>query len=176
MEAEATRPVPTAPPFTFIDLFAGIGGMRLGFEAIGGKCIFTCERDPYCQKTYAANFPDDEHESAKTENNNKPDFLFPGQTEYQDNTFPAALLTMLASKSSCKDRWRQVLSEAQRIEKKHLVTLEPGISENQTEEMRAKSLQLVLPQSLHETYRDSQRCWLMNVAAFVSLVAARQAL
>lgn len=47
--------------FTFIDLFAGIGGLRLGFEAIGGECIFTCERDRYCQQTYLANFCDDAH-------------------------------------------------------------------------------------------------------------------
>ncbi|WP_373503135.1 DNA (cytosine-5-)-methyltransferase [Aestuariivirga sp.] len=50
------------PPFTFIDLFAGIGGLRRGFEAIGGKCIFTSEWDRYSQKTYRANFPDDDHE------------------------------------------------------------------------------------------------------------------
>lgn len=44
--------------FTFIDLFAGIGGMRSGFEAQGGKCVFTSEWDTYAQKTYTANFPD----------------------------------------------------------------------------------------------------------------------
>jgi hypothetical protein len=63
---------------------------------------------------------------------------------------------MLGSKSSCKDRWRQVLSETERIPHKHLLTLEPGISENQTDEMRAKLLQLVLPASLHTTYREAQ--------------------
>lgn len=53
-----------SPAFTFIDLFAGIGGLRKGFEAIGGRCIFTCEWDRYCQQTYRANFPDDTHEIA----------------------------------------------------------------------------------------------------------------
>lgn len=42
--------------FTFIDLFAGIGGMRLAFEACGGECVFTSEWDRYCQKTYLDNF------------------------------------------------------------------------------------------------------------------------
>ncbi len=52
------------PPadFTFIDLFAGIGGLRRGFESIGGRCVFTSEWDKYSQKTYRANFPDDDHE------------------------------------------------------------------------------------------------------------------
>jgi DNA (cytosine-5)-methyltransferase 1 len=43
--------------FKFIDLFAGIGGIRVAFESIGGECIFTSEWDDYAQKTYAANFP-----------------------------------------------------------------------------------------------------------------------
>jgi DNA (cytosine-5)-methyltransferase 1 len=47
------------PKFTFVDLFAGIGGMRRGFEAVGGQCVFTSEWDRYCQKTYVANFPAD---------------------------------------------------------------------------------------------------------------------
>lgn len=54
---------PKQPAFRFIDLFAGIGGMRKGFEAVGGKCIFTSEWDSYAQLTYRANFPDD-HEIA----------------------------------------------------------------------------------------------------------------
>lgn len=45
-----------AAAFTFIDLFAGIGGMRLAFESIGGRCVFTSEWNPFAQKTYAANF------------------------------------------------------------------------------------------------------------------------
>lgn len=49
------------PDFTFIDLFAGIGGIRRGFEAAGGKCIFTSEWDKYAQTTYRANFHDDHH-------------------------------------------------------------------------------------------------------------------
>lgn len=43
--------------FTFIDLFAGVGGIRVAFESIGGECVFTSEWDDYAQKTYAANFP-----------------------------------------------------------------------------------------------------------------------
>lgn len=110
----------------------------------------------------------------ETENRNKPDFLFPGQVEYRDADFPAARLTMLRSKSTLKDRWRQVLSEAVRIDQKHLLTMEPGISENQTDEMRAKHLQLVLPRKLHETFKVSQQAWLMDVAGFLALVAMRQ--
>ncbi|MFV0644785.1 MAG: type II restriction endonuclease [Sphingomonadaceae bacterium] len=111
---------------------------------------------------------------ARTENNNKPDFLFPGKHEYHNPAFPAARLTMLGAKSTLKDRWRQVLSEAARIENKHLLTLEPGISENQTDEMQAKSLQLVIPRSLHNTYRLTQQAWLMAVADFLPIVRERQ--
>ncbi|MFZ7104863.1 MAG: DNA (cytosine-5-)-methyltransferase [Peptococcaceae bacterium] len=42
--------------FTFIDLFSGIGGLRMGFEAVGGKCVFSCEWNKYCRQTYKANF------------------------------------------------------------------------------------------------------------------------
>lgn len=44
--------------FRFIDLFAGIGGLRMGFQSIGGRCVFTSEWDEHSRKTYALNFPD----------------------------------------------------------------------------------------------------------------------
>lgn len=48
----------TTHEFTFIDLFAGIGGIRMGFESAGGKCVFTSEWNVFSQKTYRENFPD----------------------------------------------------------------------------------------------------------------------
>jgi len=47
--------------FRFIDLFAGIGGIRMAFEVYGGRCVFTSEWNPYAQKTYLANFPGSAH-------------------------------------------------------------------------------------------------------------------
>ncbi|HEV2155804.1 DNA (cytosine-5-)-methyltransferase [Bradyrhizobium sp.] len=54
---------PAAPGIRFIDLFAGIGGLRLGFQSIGGRCVFTSEWDAKCQETYKHNFADN-HEIA----------------------------------------------------------------------------------------------------------------
>ena len=54
----AVMPVPAQSRFTFIDLFAGIGGLRRGFDAIGGRCVFTSEWNKFAQQTYAANFRD----------------------------------------------------------------------------------------------------------------------
>lgn len=53
--------VPGALPFTFIDLFAGIGGLRLGLERVGGRCLYSCEWDRYSQKTYKAWFDEVPH-------------------------------------------------------------------------------------------------------------------
>ncbi|MDD9901200.1 MAG: DNA (cytosine-5-)-methyltransferase [Alphaproteobacteria bacterium] len=57
MKSPAKRPGAAArPAFSFIDLFAGIGGLRLGFEAAGGQCVFTSEWDRFARETYRANF------------------------------------------------------------------------------------------------------------------------
>lgn len=50
-----------AEAFSFIDLFAGIGGLRIGFERAGGRCVFSSERDRFCQQTYAAWFGETPH-------------------------------------------------------------------------------------------------------------------
>lgn len=109
-----------------------------------------------------------------TENKSKPDFIFPGIKEYHDIDFDVSKLLMLGAKSTCKDRWRQVLSEANRIKNKHLLTLEAAISINQTDEMKAKNLQLVVPKSIHKTYTIGQQSWLMDVDSFVRLVMEKQ--
>lgn len=61
--------------FTFIDLFAGIGGTRLGFESAGGECVFTSEWDSHAQRTYHANFGDTPHgDITKISSTDIPDF------------------------------------------------------------------------------------------------------
>jgi DNA (cytosine-5)-methyltransferase 1 len=57
-DAAASRMENTHGWFRFVDLFAGIGGLRKGFEHIGGRCVFTSEWDENSQKTYRNNFPD----------------------------------------------------------------------------------------------------------------------
>lgn len=112
---------------------------------------------------------------AVTEHKHKPDFLFPDLATYQ--AAPAdgdARLTMLGAKSTCKDRWRQVLAEAEKISRKHLLTLEPGISEPQTNQMEASSLQLVVPRPVHSSYTVTQQGWLWSVADFIGEVRAKQ--
>lgn len=110
---------------------------------------------------------------ATTEKRNGPDFLFPNEQAYHDQTFPAADLTMLGVKTTCKDRWRQVLAEANRIGRKHLLTFEPGISQAQTSEMRRENLQLVIPRHLHESYAPEQRNEILSFAEFLDLVKAK---
>ena len=111
---------------------------------------------------------------AVTENRTKPDFIFPSITAYRNAAFDPLKLTMLGVKSTCKDRWRQVLPEAQRIPEKHLLTLEAAISTNQTNEMAAHRLRLVLPRGLHDTYTITQQEWLMDITDFTNLVLERQ--
>jgi hypothetical protein len=109
----------------------------------------------------------------RTENHSKPDFLFPSCEAYHTTSFPTEWLIMLGAKSTCKERWRQVLAEAARIQHKHLLTLESGISVNQTNEMMSSNLHLVVPNPIHESYQPEQREWLMNVDEFIGMVAAK---
>ena len=104
----------------------------------------------------------------------KPDFLFPGAPQYFDASFPVAWLTLLGAKTSCKDRWRQILAESARVKDKHLVTLEPAISANQLAQMRNHDLQLVIPASLHATYPNNERGQLWDMQTFIAAVGDKQ--
>ena len=111
---------------------------------------------------------------AVTENKQRPDFLFPDQETYRSAPDAGcSRLTMLGAKSTCKDRWRQVLAEAAKIPRKHLLTLEPGISEAQTTQMQQSNLQLVVPQSIQVSYTDAQQEWLWNLSKFIDHVKTR---
>lgn len=110
-----------------------------------------------------------------TEHRKKPDFIFPSEESYRDLTFESKSLTMLAAKTCCKDRWRQVLSEANRIEKKHLFTLQEGVSPNQLLEMEAGGLQLVVPEPNLKSFSKEWRGKILNLESFVRLVRGRQA-
>ncbi len=104
---------------------------------------------------------------SKSENDKKPDFLFPSADAYGDSSFPGERLRMLASKTTVRDRWRQVLNEADRIKTKHLLTLQEGVSEPQFAEMKAANVQLVVPAKLIEKYPKSIRPELMTLDSFI---------
>jgi len=105
-----------------------------------------------------------------TENKSKPDFLFPGFTQYHDDRYSSDMLRVLGAKTSLKDRWRQVLAEADKIKHKHLVTLQSGISDAQFEEMQSNKLQLVIPEELAAVFPAAQRERLLTLATFIDEV------
>lgn len=111
---------------------------------------------------------------AKTENNNRPDFIFPGQDEYQDSHFSEKKLIFLGAKTTCKDRWRQVLKEADRIERKHLFTLQQGISANQLKEMEKHKVSLVVPKKYVKEFPVEYRAKLVTLESFTSFVKYTQ--
>lgn len=109
---------------------------------------------------------------AVTEGNKKPDFLFPSQEAYHDNDFSTDYIISLAAKTTCKDRWRQVLNEADRLrdKPKYLCTLQQGISGAQMDEMQAENVILVVPKPYIVTYPKDHRNRIWTLARFVQYV------
>lgn len=105
---------------------------------------------------------------AITEGNKKPDFLFPSGASYRDPDYPAEHLRMLGVKTTCKDRWRQVLNEANRIDIVHLFTLQQGVSVAQYREMKAEGIRLVVPEGLHKSYPEEVRGEIMSLSEFIN--------
>ncbi|MBB2954939.1 hypothetical protein FHX77_000319 [Bifidobacterium commune] len=105
---------------------------------------------------------------AHTENGKKPDFLFPSQEAYDDLTFPDTQLRMLASKTSLKDRFRQVADEAVRIQDKHLFTMTPGdVTDSKLKQMDELHIHLVMPQQVKGTYDDTIQSETMRFSDFI---------
>lgn len=111
---------------------------------------------------------------AFTERRKRPDYLFPNIEAYKNPKFPREDLRMLGVKTSLKERWAQVLTEAEKIEKKHLITLQAAISPYQTEEMLENNLWLVIPKEIQSTYSENQRDKLLSLSEFIEDVKSNQ--
>lgn len=113
-------------------------------------------------------------EQAITEDNKKPDFLFPNGECYHNMLFPTENLTVLGAKTTCKDRWRQVLTEADRVKEKYLFTLQQGISRNQLKEMQDSELTLVVPHKYISNFPMEYQNGIKDLANFIQLVKEKQ--
>ena len=105
-----------------------------------------------------------------TEGNKRPDFLFPSEHAYHDSLFPISKLTVLAAKTTCKDRWRQIINEADRLRdgRKYLCTLQQGISTTQMDEMESEGVTLVVPRAYISTYPKDRQNRIWSVSKFVN--------
>ena len=156
-------------PFGSVEHFAKIANMVLNRrKSRAGKSLENHLADIF--KTNEIIF----EEQVITENKNKPDFIFPNGECYHNIVFPTKDLTMLGVKTSCKDRWRQVLNEAERIKDKHLFTLQPGISKNQLKEMKDARLTLVVPRKNISSFPKEYQAELCDLSGFIVLVRKRQ--
>jgi hypothetical protein len=107
-----------------------------------------------------------------SEGNKRPDFLFPSAEAYQGAT-SSDRIAVLAAKTTCKDRWRQILNEADKIPVKHLLTLQEGISLNQFEEMEQAGVVLVVPSRLHRAFHEHIVPKLVSVTQFIEQTKER---
>ncbi len=103
----------------------------------------------------------------------RPDVILPGKAAYDDAQHPAEKLVILGIKTTCKDRWRQVLNEGRRVAVKHLLTLQPAMSKAQLTEMHEAKLQLIVPAPLHGAYEVPEGFRLLTVQRFVEEMQRR---
>ena len=111
-----------------------------------------------------------------TEGNKKPDFVFPSADAYHDKSFSADKLVFLAAKTTCKDRWRQILVEADRFQgkTKYLCTLQRGMSTRQMDEMAAEKVRLVVPRPYIGYYPVEKQSDILDLNQFVDMVKQAQ--
>ena len=92
------------------------------------------------------------HQMRPSDIDGKPDIVIPSSRAYHDRSYPPDGLFIVGVKTTCKDRWRQVLNEAVRVRQKHILTIQQGISRNQLREMRTAGVTLIVPAGLHNKY------------------------
>ena len=105
----------------------------------------------------------------------RPDIIIPSEEAYFDTNWPEDKLLVIGLKTTCKDRWRQVLNEGRRVPKKHILTLQQGITGNQLSEMQAAGISLVVPSALHGKYPKEWQHKLFDVHGFIQSAKQRLA-
>ena len=100
----------------------------------------------------------------------RPDIVIPNEKAYFDRDWPEQKLFIVGLKTTCKDRWRQVLNEGLGVRAKHIFTLQQGISAAQLQEMHAAGVSLVVPQPLHKNFPKGSAISLLNVETFIQKV------
>ncbi len=109
-----------------------------------------------------------------TEGNKRPDFIFPSIASYHDMSFDKSNLIFLASKTTCKDRWRQIINEANRVDYKYLFTLQQGISFNQLKEMQDEGVKLVVPKEYINSFSIEMRNDIQSLDQFINFALSKQ--
>lgn len=109
---------------------------------------------------------------AITEGNKRPDFIFPSEEDYHNASFSIDRLCSLAAKTTCKDRWRQILNEGDRFRGryKYLCTMQQGISSAQMDEMEAEKVILVVPKPYISSYPSDRQNRIWTISHFVKFV------
>ena len=158
-----------AQPFSSIDTFVAMANEVLNRrKSRAGKSLEHHLADIFTHNNLLF------EEQVVTEENKKPDFVFPNGKCYHNITFPGDLLTVLGAKTTCKDRWRQVLNEADRVDDKYLFTLQQGISSNQLKEMQDYNLHLVVPHKYLTSFPKEYRDGISDLSTFIGMVKERQ--
>lgn len=115
---------------------------------------------------------------AITEGRKKPDFIFPSEEAYHDTNFSVEKIISLAAKTTCKDRWRQVLNEAGRLRDKNkfLCTMQQGITSAQMDEMQSEKVILVVPKPYIKTYPKDKQDRIWTIKKFIDYVKEKESI
>lgn len=100
----------------------------------------------------------------------QPDVVIPSEEAYLDRRYPRDKIWIVGVKTTCKDRWRQVLREGSGVSVRYLLTLQAGISSNQLIQMQASQVSLIVPSRIQKTYPRAHSGALLSVSAFLKSV------
>lgn len=156
-------------PFSDLDEFIATANSILNTrKSRAGKAL-----EHHLSKIFTANQVRFE-EQVITEGHKRPDFVFPNGACYHCFEFPTDKLTVMGAKTTCKDRWRQVATEADRADYKYLFTTQPGLTSHQLKEMESLHVGVVVPKSNIGFFPAEFREKISSLAEFIGMVKDRQ--